>query len=359
MSPIREVRTLRASVESLGFRSGLSLERRRRAGPPARPLDRPSSGMLELIGNTPLLPLSRIERGFAGVKLFAKIEWFNPGGSVKDRAAASIIEDAEASGRLTPGVSLLDASSGNTAVAYAMIAAAKGYRLTVCVPKNANPQVLGMIASYGATIVRTDPLLGSDGAIQEARRLAAERPGQFLYLDQYNNPANWKGHYRTTALEIWQQTDGAVTHLVAGLGTTGTFVGTTRRLKALNPAIKGIAVQPDSAFHGLEGLKHLAAAIVPGIYDPSLPDETRFISTELAYAAVARLVEQEGLLVGPSSGAALAAALDLAAGLASANGSLTRPAVIVLIFPDSGARYVAEGLLTSADAGRQDAAGVF
>ncbi|MBI4003799.1 MAG: cysteine synthase family protein [Candidatus Omnitrophica bacterium] len=295
-------------------------------------------GLLELIGNTPLLTLSRIERDFPGVHLLAKAEWFNPGGSVKDRAAASIVADAEASGRLSNGASLLDASSGNTAVAYAMIAAAKGYRATLCVPKNANPQVLALLKTYGAEIVPTDPLKGSDGAIREARRLAAEHPAKFVYLDQYNNPANWQAHYRTTAEEIWQQTKGTVTHFVAGLGTTGTFIGTTRRLKELNPMLRAIAVQPDAALHGLEGLKHLASAIVPGIYDPALPDDTQFLPTEEADAAAERLIQQEGLLVGASSGAALAAGLRVARALAAAH----QPAVVVMIFPDSGARYAAE-----------------
>ena len=294
-------------------------------------------GLLELIGNTPLLPLSRIEQEFPGVRLLAKAEWFNPGGSVKDRAAASIVAAAETSGRLSNGASLLDASSGNTAVAYAMIAAAKGYRATLCVPKNANPQVLALLKAYGAEIVPTDPLEGSDGAIRTARRLAAEHPTKFVYLDQYNNPANWQAHYRTTAEEIWQQTKGTVTHFVAGLGTTGTFIGTARRLKELNPMLQATAVQPDAALHGLEGLKHLASAIVPGIYDPALPDDTQFLPTEEADAAVERLIRQEGLLVGTSSGAALATSLRVAQALATAH----QPAVIVMIFPDSGARYAA------------------
>ncbi len=298
--------------------------------------------VLQLIGHTPLLALSRLERELPGVRLFAKAEWFNPGGSVKDRAAASIIADAEASGRLRRGVALLDASSGNTAVAYAMLAAAKGYRATLCVPKNANPQVLGLLRAYGAEVVLTDPLQGSDGAIREARRLAAENPTRFVYLDQYNNPANWQAHERTTGVEIWEQTKGTVTHFVAGLGTTGTFVGTTRRLKALNPQLQAIAVQPASAFHGLEGLKHLDSSIVPGIYDPAAPDDTLLISTEAAYDAARRLAEQEGLGVGPSSGAALAASLQLAQRLASA--AADAPATIVMMFPDSGARYIAEGL---------------
>ncbi len=300
--------------------------------------------LLELIGTTPLLSLDTVSRPFPGVRLFAKAEWFNPGGSVKDRAAASIIADAEASGRLHRGVSILDATSGNTGIAYAMIAAAKGYRATLCVPRNANPQVLGLLRAYGAEVVLTDPLEGSDGAIREACRLASAHPSRYVYLDQYNNPANWHAHYRATGVEIWEQTAGAVTHFVAGLGTTGTFTGTSRRLKAFNPQIRVIAVQPDAPFHGLEGLKHLDSAMVPGIYDPTLPDETRFISTEAAYDAIQRLVVDEGLLVGPSSGAALAASLELAQSMASA--SQHSPATMVMIFPDSGARHVVGGVLT-------------
>ena len=300
---------------------------------------------LRLIGKTPLVSLSCIEQDFPGVKLFAKAEWFNPGGSVKDRAAASIIADAQARGLLASGKRLLDASSGNTAIAYAMIGKTLGYPLTLCVPKNANPQVLALLRTYGAETVLTDPLQGSDGAIREARRLAQAHPEQFVYLDQYNNPANWQAHYRTTAMEIWKQTRGAVTHFLAGLGTTGTFTGTARRLKELNPEIRVIAIQPDAPLHGLEGLKFLDSAIVPGIYDPTLPDETLFISTEEAYQAVLRLIEQEGLLVGSSSGAALAASLKLAKALATSS----IPSVLVTVFPDSGARYVAEGLFATPD----------
>ncbi|MBI3082922.1 MAG: cysteine synthase family protein [Candidatus Omnitrophica bacterium] len=307
----------------------------------ARPVRRPRAGeLLGRIGRTPLVPLSRLEREFAGVRLFAKAEWHNPGGSVKDRAAASIIAEAEADGRLRDGVALLDATSGNTGVAYAMIAAAKGYRATLCVPKNANPHVLARLRGYGAEVVLTDPLQGSDGAIREARRLAAEFPAQFVYLDQYNNPANWKAHYRTTAVEIWDETNGSVTHFIAGLGTTGTLTGTSRRLKELNPRIRAVAVQPDAPFHGLEGLKHLESAIVPGIYDPSVPDEMLFISTEAAYEALQRLLREEDLFVGPSAGAALAAGLQVARRLSAAR---EQPATIVMIFPDAGGRYATEG----------------
>ncbi len=316
-------------------RAGVGSEEQFGAEPRAKDL-------LQLIGNTPLLSLSHTERAFPGARLYAKAEWLNPGGSIKDRAAASIIADAEASGRLHSGVTLLDATSGNTGVAYAMISAAKGYRLTLCVPKNANPQVLGLLCAYSADVLLTDPLQGSDGAIREARRLATEHPTKFLYLDQYSNPANWQAHYRTTAVEILEQTRGTVTHFVAGLGTTGTFIGTSRRLKTFNPNICAIAVQPDAPFHGLEGLKRLESAITPGIYDPAVPDETLFISTDAAYDAVQRLVQEEGILVGPSGGAALAASLQLAEKLM--HHQAEQPAVIVTVFPDSGARYVSDVL---------------
>ncbi len=301
-----------------------------------RPIGR---DLLNLIGNTPLLSFKHADRDLPGVRLFAKAEWLNPGGAVKDRAAASIIDDAEARGALV-GKVILDASSGNTAIAYAMIGAARGYRVTLCVPKNANPQVLAILRIYGAELVLTDPLQGSDGAILEARRLVQAHPDRYVYLDQYSNPANWQAHYRTTGVEIWEQTGGRVTHFVAGLGTTGTFTGTARRLKAYNPAIRAIAVQPDAPFHGLEGLKHLDSALVPGIYDPTLPDGTEFISTDDAYLAVKRLVREEGLLVGPSSGAALAASLRVAGQLVARG----EAGIIVMVFPDSGARYAAEGL---------------
>jgi len=305
-----------------------------------KPIGQP---LLSLIGRTPLLSLAHLERETPGVTLLAKAEWFNPGGSVKDRAAASIIHEAEARGLIHTGVTLLDATSGNTGIAYAMISAAKGYRLRLCIPTNANPQVLSLLRAYGAELTLTDPMQGSDGAIREARRLARSHSGEFLYLDQYNNPANWQAHYDTTAVEIWEQTKRAVTHFVAGLGTTGTFTGTSRRLQVFNPTLRAIAVQPAGGLHGLEGLKHLDSAIVPGIYDPQLPDETVFVSTEEAYDVLQRLTNEEGVLVGPSSGAALAASLRVAKTL-----SATRtPAVIVMIFPDSGHRYLREGLFGS------------
>ncbi|MBI3324921.1 MAG: cysteine synthase family protein [Candidatus Omnitrophica bacterium] len=309
---------------------------------PASDLVSVGQALLERVGRTPLLRLARLERETPGVRLAAKAEWFNPGGSVKDRAAASIIDDAQARGLIRPGKILLDATSGNTGIAYAMIAAAKGYQVRLCVPANANPQVLGLLRAYGAEVTETDPLQGSDGAILYARRLAASEPDRFVYLDQYNNPANWQAHYCATAPEIWEQTRGSITHFVAGLGTTGTFTGTARRLKELNPDLQAIAVQPDSGFHGLEGLKHLESAIVPGIYDPALPDETIFMPTEEAYRSARRLAKEEGVLAGPSSGASLAVGLRLADELAQDG----RGGLIVMIFPDSGARYAAEGFFS-------------
>jgi S-sulfo-L-cysteine synthase (O-acetyl-L-serine-dependent) len=285
-----------------------------------------------LVGNTPLIPLpssTGLDRPRPPV--FLKAEWLNPSGSVKDRAALFILRDGIARGEL-PGKRLLDASSGNTAIAYAMLGAAAGIGVTVCVPRNASAERQALLDAYGAELVLTDALEGSDGAIRQARRLAAERADRFWYADQYNHPANPRAHYGTTAEELWRQTAGRITHLVAGLGTTGTLVGTGRRLKELNSGIEVVAVQPDGPFHGLEGLKHLDTAIVPGIYDPDLPDRTEFVATEDAEEAVRHLVRETGLLVGWSSGAALVAARRI------------RPStgVVVVIAPDSGARYLSE-----------------
>ncbi len=266
--------------------------------------------------------------------LLAKAEWFNPGGSVKDRAAAGIVAAAEKAGRLDKTKVLLDASSGNTAVAYAMIAAARGYRVKLCLPSNANPSVIRTLKSYGAEVVFTSPLESSDGAIRETRRLAAAEPGKYFYADQYNNPANWQAHYDSTGPEIWEQTGGEITHLVAGLGTTGTLMGTGRFLKERKPSVQVVAVQPDSPLHGLEGLKQMATSIVPGIYDEQFPDLQMEAKTEEAYAMVKRLAREEGWLTGISSGAALSAGLKLAA--SAKNG------IIVMIFPDGGARYLDE-----------------
>lgn len=288
----------------------------------------------ELIGNTPLLRLRHIAAQSANVEIYAKAEWFNPGGSVKDRPALNMILDGELTGKLTPGKIILDATSGNTGIAYAWIGAARGYKVKLALPQNASEERKRILKSYGAELVLTSPLEGSDGAIREARRLYSENPDIYFYPDQYNNPANWKAHYETTALEIWQQTGGRVTHFIAGLGTSGTFVGVTRRLKELNPEIKAISFQPDSPFHGLEGLKHMESAIVPGIYDSTIADENYEINTEQAHDYTRRLGRQEGLLVGVSSGAALACALKVADEIDSG--------VIVTVFPDAGDKYLSE-----------------
>jgi cysteine synthase B len=290
--------------------------------------------VLDLIGNTPLIRLRKFEAGLNGVELFGKAEWFNPGGSVKDRPASNMVKDGLRSGALKPGKTLLDATSGNTGIAYAMIGASAGFPVKLCVPANVTIERKRLLHAYGAELIFTDPMDGSDGAIREARRQVAANPDVFFYPDQYNNPANWGAHYETTGPEILAQTDGRVTHFVAGLGTSGTFMGTGRRLREANAAIKLISFQPDSPLHGLEGLKHMETAIVPGIYDPALADEDMRISTEEAYTMVRRLAREEGLLVGISGGAALAAALKVAARL--------RNAVIVTIFPDSADKYMSE-----------------
>jgi cysteine synthase B len=306
---------------------------------------RTSSSVLDMIGRTPLVRLHRFEREVpAGVELYAKAEWQNPGGSVKDRAAARMILEGEASGRLTPGRTILDATSGNTGIAYAMVGAARGYKVTLCVPRNASPERKLMLRALGAELVLTDPLEGgTDGAIREARRMYAENPDKYFYPDQYNNDANWRAHYDTTGPEIIEQTSGRITHFVAGLGTSGTFVGTGRRLRKFNPSIRLISFQPSGAFHGLEGLKHMESAIVPGIYDPTLADEDLRISTEQAHEMVRRLAREEGLLAGISSGAALAAMLDVA--------RRVDRGVIVTIFPDGAEKYLSDSFWTAGDAG--------
>lgn len=290
-----------------------------------------------LVGNTPLIPLpvSPVLPRSAPV-LFLKAEWFNPGGSVKDRTALFILRDGVAKGAL-PERRLLDATSGNTGVAYAMLGAAAGIGVTVCVPANASVERKALLEAYGAEVVFTDPLDGTDGAIRRARELAGRDPERYWYADQYNNPANPRAHTATTAEEVWRQTNGCITHFVAGLGTTGTMMGTGRRLKQLNPDIELIAVQPDGPFHGLEGLKHLETALVPGIFDPQVPDRTEFVATEQADDAVRRLARDAGLFVGWSAGAAVVAAERLASGRPA-----DRPAVVVVIGPDSGMRYLSE-----------------
>jgi len=305
-------------------------------------LDRPEAGVLNLIGRTPLVRLHRFEREVPeGVELYAKAEWQNPGGSVKDRAAAGMILDGEARGALTPGKTILDATSGNTGIAYAMVGAAKGYAVRLCLPDNASPERKLMLRALGAGLVLTDPLEGTDGAIREARRMYAEDPDRYFYPDQYNNDANWRAHYDTTAPEIIEQTSGRLTHFVAGLGTSGTFVGTSRRLRRFNPKIRLISFQPDAAFHGLEGLKHMATAIVPGIYDPTLADEDLRISTERAHEMVRRLAREEGLLAGISSGAALAASIDVARRIDGGG-------VVVTVFPDGAEKYLTDSFWSAA-----------
>jgi cysteine synthase B len=293
-----------------------------------------SAALRSTIGRTPLLRLARIRPASGTAEIYAKAEFLNPGGSVKDRAALAIIEDAERRGLLRADTTILDSTSGNTGIAYAMLAAANGYRLKLCVPESVTPERLRILRVYGTDVVLTSAMEGSDGAIREARRLYAGDPDRYFYADQYNNEANWRAHYQTTAAEILEQTDGRITHFVAGLGTSGTFTGIGRRLREFNSDVRLISVQPDSPLHGVEGLKHMETAILPGIYDPALADEDVRIPTERAFELTRRLASEEGLLVGVSSGAALAAALDLAERVGDG--------VIVTVFPDSGTRYLSE-----------------
>jgi S-sulfo-L-cysteine synthase (O-acetyl-L-serine-dependent) len=303
------------------------------------PFSKPALGQhtVDRIGNTPLLRLVRIASDLPGVEILGKAEWLNPGGSIKDRAAANIVAQARASGKLTSGKILLDSTSGNTGIAYAMIGAAQGFPVTLCMPENVSVERKRILHAYGANIIYTDPADGSDGAIRMARELAAKHPDLYYYADQYSNDANWQAHYQGTANEIWQQTEGRITHFVAMLGTSGTFVGATRRLKELNPRIRCISLQPDSAFHGIEGTKHMASAIVPKIYDSSLADADLGISTEEAYAMAKRLAREEGLLVGISAAAAVVGCLQLARQLKK-----NEPAVFVTILCDSGDKYLSE-----------------
>jgi cysteine synthase B len=305
--------------------------------PVSRELAALGQSSLERVGNTPLLRFARIAEDLPRVEILGKAEWLNPGGSVKDRAAANIVAQARAAGKLTSGKILLDSTSGNTGIAYAMIAAAQGFPVTLCMPENVSVERKRILRAYGANIIYTDPADGSDGAICKARELAAERPDLYFYADQYSNDANWQAHYHGTANEIWQQTEGRITHFVAMLGTSGTFVGATRRLKELDPRVRCISLQPDSAFHGIEGTKHMASAIVPKIYDPSLADEDREISTEDVYAMARRLAREEGLLVGVSSAGAIVGCLQVARELKK-----NEHAVMVAILPDSGDKYLSE-----------------
>ncbi len=301
---------------------------------PAQVGDRIASSVLDLIGRTPLVRLRRFEREKGGVELYGKAEWQNPGGSVKDRAAARMILDGEASGALKPGLTIVDATSGNTGIAYAMVGAARGYTVKLFLPDNASPERKLILRALGAELVLTDPLEGTDGAIREVRKVVAANPEKYFYPDQYSNDSNWRAHFDTTGPEIIEQTSGRLTHFVAGLGTSGTFMGAGRALRGFNPAIKLISFQPEGPFHGLEGLKHMALAIVPPIYDASLADEDLRVSTEAAHTMVRRLAKEEGLLAGISSGAALAATLEVARRLDHG--------VIVTVFPDGAEKYLSE-----------------
>jgi len=293
--------------------------------------------LTDRIGNTPLLRIERIAADFPGIELLGKAEWYNPGGSVKDRAAFNIISEGRRTGKFSEGKTLLDSTSGNTGIAYAMLGAAQGFPVTLCVPENVSPERKRILQAYGANILYTDPAEGSDGAIRLARELAASHPDLYFYADQYSNDANWRAHYLTTANEIWQQTEARVTHFVSMLGTSGTFVGTSRRLKELNPHVQCISLQPDSAFHGIEGAKHMPSAIVPAIYDSTLADANLEISTEDAYQMAKRLAKEEGMLVGISSAAAIVGSLQTAERLKKGS-----QAVIVSILCDSGDKYLSE-----------------
>jgi len=293
--------------------------------------------LLERIGNTPLLRFDTLTRDLPTVQLLGKAEWYNPGGSVKDRTAASIVREARRAGKLASGRILLDSTSGNTGIAYAMLGAALGFPVTLCVPENVSIERKRILQAYGANIIFTDPGEGSDGATRIAHELAEKHPDLYFYADQYSNDANWRAHYQTTANEIWQQTEGRFTHFVSIMGTTGTFVGTTRRLKELNPHIRCVSLQPDSPFHGIEGTKHLGSTLVPGIYDASLADENLGVRTEDAHAMARRLAREEGLLVGVSAAAAIVGSLMVAEALKK-----QQPALIVTILPDSGDKYLSE-----------------
>ncbi len=303
----------------------------------------PGQSLLERVGNTPLLRFDRLTTHLPGVSLLGKAEWHNPGGSVKDRAAANIVAEGRRSGQFSAGKILLDATSGNTGIAYAMLGAAEGFPVTLCMPTNVSAERKKILSAYGANIIYTDPGEGSDGAIRIARELAAKHPDLYFYADQYSNDANWLAHYHGTANEIWQQTEGRITHFVAMLGTSGTFMGTTRRLKELNPAIRCISLQPDSAFHGIEGAKHMASAIVPAIYDPRLADDNLEIATEDAHTMARRIARECGLLLGISAAASVAASLRVAERLELRK---DQHALIVTILCDSGDKYLSERFWT-------------
>ncbi len=304
-----------------------------------RTLARTTDNILAQVGNTPLLDLSAFAHALGvapGVSLHAKAEWLNPGGSVKARAALRMVEDAERDGRLTPGKTIIDSSSGNTGIALALIGAVKGYAVHLVMPANVSAERKALVKAYGATLIESDPLEGSDGAIEVVRGIVAAAPHRYFYTNQYNNPANWQAHYATTGPEIWRQRGGDITHFVAGLGTTGTFMGTGRSLKERNADIELIAVQPEDELAVIEGLKHLETAIVPGIYDAGLPDRFLGVAAEDAWAMTRRLARQAGLFVGISAGASVHAAIELAHEL--------RGGSIVTILPDDGSKYVSLGL---------------
>jgi cysteine synthase B len=291
------------------------------------------SALLCRIGNTPLVEITQVFQS-EKIRIFAKCEWFNPGGSVKDRAAANIISEAEKSGELSSGKIILDATSGNTGIAFAMIGAMKGYRVELALPENASPERKSMLLSYGAKLHITSPLTGSDGAILKAGELVAEDPDRYFYADQYSNPANWQAHFNGTAKEIFDALEGEVTHFVAGIGTSGTFIGTSRGLKKRDSSIKVVSFIPESPLHGMEGLKHLPTAMVPSIYDPSVADQELLVGTEDAYRMVRRLAMEEGLLVGPSAAGAVVAAIQVASNIDRGT--------IVTVFPDNGLKYLSE-----------------
>ena len=304
-------------------------------------VDRDVSDIDMLIGNTPLLTFRRVTAHLPkNVHLFAKAEWTNPGGSVKDRAAANILRTAEREGKLRPGMTVIDSTSGNTGIAYAMLGAARGYAIKLYLPANVSPERIAILRAYGAELVLTDPLEGSDGALRAVRAAVAAEPDAYFYADQYNNPANWQAHYKTTGVEIWEQTGGTITHFIAGLGTSGTLMGTGRRLKAYNPDVQIIALQPDSPFHGLEGLKHMRTAIKPGIYDEFFPDAQIGISTEATHEMVRRLAREEGYLVGISAAAAMVGSLIAAESLALRG----EPGTIVTLFADNASKYLSDPL---------------
>lgn len=297
-----------------------------------------ATDILANVGNTPLLHLAKLTRGFPSVEIYGKAEYFNPGGSVKDRPALNMILDGERSGKLNHDRVILDSTSGNTGIAYAMIAAAKGYRVKLCLPLNASMERKRILKAYGAEIIFTDPGEGSDGAIRKCREIYNADPDSYFYPDQYNNPANWKAHFETTAPEIMEQTGGRITHFIAALGTSGTFVGVTRRLRRDMPAVKCYSAQPSSGFHGLEGLKHMPTAIVPGIYDETLADRNLWLETEDAYRMVRWLAREEGVLAGISAGGNVVAALQIAEELKRER----RGGVIVTILCDSADKYLSE-----------------